>query len=94
MNKYEGIIILKGDLTEKDLEQEYSKIEETAKKQECAIEKSEKWSKRRLAFEIDKYREGFFYYMLFDAKPEAIKTLNEIYRLNGNILRAQIIRKK
>lgn len=93
MNKYEGIVIFKGDLTEKQLEEEYSKTEETIKKQEGKIEKSEKWGKKRLAYGIKKFRDGFFLYLTFDALPKSIKPLTEIFKLNNNILRAQIIRK-
>ncbi len=92
MNKYEGIIIFKGDLSEEQLEKEYAKAEETVKKQEAKIEKSEKWGKKRLTFEIKKFREGFFLYLAFEALPQSIRTLRDIFKLDNNILRAQIIK--
>ena len=92
MNKYEGIIIFKGDLNEEQLEKEYAKTEELVKKQEAKIEKSEKWGKKKLTFEIDKFRDGFFLYVAFEALPGSIKTLTDTFKLDNNILRAQIIR--
>jgi len=92
LNKYEGIIIYKGDLNEEQLEKEYVKTEETVKKQEANIEKSERWGKKRLTYEIDKFREGFFLYLAFEASPQSIKPLTEVFKLDNNILRAQIIR--
>ena len=94
MNKYEGIFILKADLPEKKLEEEYSKVEDAIKKHECKIEKSEKWGKKRLAYEIKKFHDGFFLYLVFEAMPESIKPLMEFFKLNNNILRTQIIRKE
>lgn len=92
MNKYEAIIIYKGDLSEEQLEKEYAKTEEIVKKQEANIEKSERWGKKKLTFEIDKFREGFFLYLAFEAPPQSVKPLTEIFKLDNNILRAQIIR--
>ena len=92
MNKYEAIVIFKADLPEAQLEQEYSKAEETIKKQEGKIEKSEKWGKKKLTYHIKKFREGFFLYLAFEAVPDKIKLLNEAFRLDNNILRAQIVR--
>ena len=94
MNKYEGILIFKGDLTGDVLEKEYAKVEDAIKKQEGKIEKSEKWNKKRLAYEIKKFREGFFLYLAFDALPESIRPLTELFKLNNNILRVQILRKE
>ena len=73
MSKYEGIFILRGDLDEKELEKEYSKVEETIGKHEGKIEKSEKWGKKRLTFDIKKYRDGFFLYVDFETAPASIK---------------------
>ena len=93
MNKYEGIVILKADLPEKELEQEYSKVEDAIKKHEGKIEKSERWGKKRLSYGIKKFRDGFFLYLIFDAMPKSIKPLIELFKLNDNILRTQIVRK-
>ncbi|MBL7071064.1 MAG: 30S ribosomal protein S6 [Candidatus Omnitrophica bacterium] len=92
MNKYEVIIIFKGDLSEEQLEKEYAKAEESIKKHEGKVEKSEKWGKRKLTFEIDKFRDGFFLYLLFNTLPQSIKPLTEAFKLDNNILRAQVIR--
>ena len=94
MNKYEGIFIFKPDLDEKKLESEYEKAEETIQKHRGKIEKNEKWGKKRLAYEIKKFRDGFFLYLLFEADPASIKTFTEIFKIDNNILRVQIIRKE
>ncbi len=94
MNRYEGIFIFKPDLDEKKLEEEYSKTEGIIQKHEGKIEKSEKWGKKRLTFEIKKFRDGFFLYLAFDAPPHSIKTFTEIFKIDNNILRAQIVRKE
>jgi len=94
VSQYEGIFIFKPDLEEKDLEQEYSKIEDAINKHEGKVEKSEKWGKKRLAYEIKKSRDGFFLYMDFKAMPKSIEPLTKFLKLNNNILRTQIVRKE
>lgn len=92
MNKYEGIFIFKPDLAEKDLEGEYAKAEEAIKKHEGKIGKSEKWGKKRLTFTIKKFQDGFFLYLAFEAPPQSIKPMTELFKLDANILRAQLTR--
>jgi len=94
VKQYEGIFIFKPDLEEKALEEEYSKLEDVIKKHEARIEKSEKWGKKKLAYGIKKYRDGFFLYLIFETMPQSIKSLSETFKLNNNILRAQIMRKE
>lgn len=93
MNKYEGIVILKGDLTEKELEEEYTKVEDAIKKHEGKIEKSERWGKKKLAYTIEKFRDGFFLFLIFEAMPKSIELLIKLFKLNNKILRVQIIRR-
>lgn len=93
MNKYEGIFIFRPDLAEKDLEGEYSKTEDAIKKQGGKVEKSEKWGKKRLTFSIKKFRDGFFLYVAFEAPPNSIKLLIELFKLNAGILRAQLTKR-
>ena len=93
MNKYEGIFIFRPDQDEKKLNEEYSGVEEMIQKEKGKIEKSEKWGKKNLTFEIEKFRDGFFLYLLFEAMPHSIKTFTDIFKINNNILRSQIVRK-
>lgn len=94
MNKYEGIFIIKPDLEDKELEEEYSKVEGAIKKEDGKIEKSEKWGKKKLAYEIKKFRDGFFLYLTFEALAKSIKPLDDLFRLDNNILRAMITRRE
>ena len=94
MNKYEGIFIFKSDLAAKDLEEEYSRAEEAVKKHEGRIEKAEKIGKKTLAYAIDKFRDGFFLFLQFEAPPHVITPLRELFKHNNNILRVMITRKE
>ncbi len=94
MNTYEGIFIFRPDLEESRLEEEYSKVETTLKKHEAAVEKTERWGKKRLTYEIDSFREGFFLYLVFNAMPDKIKVFTDLFKIDNNILRSMITRKE
>jgi small subunit ribosomal protein S6 len=51
----------------------------------------EKMGKRRLAYEIDDVREGFYVVMKFKSEPAAAKELERQMRLNEDVMRALLI---
>jgi small subunit ribosomal protein S6 len=52
----------------------------------------DKMGKRRLAYEIDDVREGYYVVMKFRSDPDGAKELERQMRLNENVLRALVIR--
>ena len=52
----------------------------------------EKMGKRRLAYEIDDTREGFYVVMKFKSEPAQAKELERQMRLNEDVMRALLIR--
>ena len=94
MNKYDCIVIFRPDLEEKKLEEECAKVEAVFGKHQAKVEKAEKWGKRRLTFEIKKFHEGFFFYIALDSAPDKIKTFTDLFKIDNNILRSQIVRKE
>lgn len=94
MKKYEGMLIIKPDMTEEDLTRTVSFIEETISKNGGNVAKCEKWAKRRLAYSVKRYVEGEYYLCEFDAEPKSIRPIEGAYRLNDNILRTLITVKK
>jgi small subunit ribosomal protein S6 len=51
----------------------------------------EKMGKRRLAYEIDDVREGYYVVMKFKSEPAAAKELERQMRLNEDVMRALLI---
>jgi small subunit ribosomal protein S6 len=56
------------------------------------VNKVDRWGRRKLAYLIDKQREG--YYVLFEAEiePKALPELERNLKLSNNILRYLIVR--
>jgi len=51
----------------------------------------EKMGKRRLAYEIDDVREGYYVVMKFKSEPATAKELERQLRLNEDVMRALLI---
>ena len=93
MNNYEGLFIMKPDLKEDDLKNVIKAIGESVTKSGGAVKKEENWGKRQLAYPIKKAKEGYYYKLDFEAQAASISKMEEIYKLNADILRAMITRR-
>ena len=51
------------------------------------------WGKKRLAYEIQHMKEGFFYFIQFEADVDAPKQIEQEVRIMDNVLRFLVVRK-
>ena len=93
MNKYESVIIINPDCTEeavKALEDKFTGlINENGK-----VETFTNNGKKRLAYEIKKYKEAIYMTIEFEANPSSIAELERNYRITDEILKFIVIRKE
>jgi small subunit ribosomal protein S6 len=90
---YEVTYILKPSLEETDVDEKAAAIAENVRgKGGEVLGEVEKLGKRRLAYEINDVREGYYVVMKFRTKVEEQKELERQMRLNDDILRALFIR--
>ena len=90
---YEVTYILRPTLEETDMDARVETIAESIKGQGGeVVGEIEKLGKRRLAYEIDDVREGYYVVMKFRSDPDGAKELERQMRLNENVLRALVIR--
>ena len=47
---------------------------------------------RELAYEIKKYKNGYYFLFVVEAEPEATKEFDRLARINVNLLRHLIVR--
>ena len=52
----------------------------------------EEWGKKKLAYEIQKMDEGFYYFIHFDAESDAPAQIEDHIRIMDNVLRFLIVR--
>ena len=93
MNKYESIIIVNPNVDEaglKALEEKFTGlINENGK-----VESVENMGKKKLAYEIKKFKEGTYMLFNFESKPEAIAELERVYRITDDIIKFIVVKKE
>jgi small subunit ribosomal protein S6 len=91
---YEVTYILRPSLEETEVDERSNAIAEELKTHGGElVGELEKLGKRRLAYEIDDVREGYYVVMHFKSGAEAAKELERRLRLNEHVLRHIVIRK-
>ena len=87
MQEYESIFVLTPEVSEADVDQEIEKIRELITSGDGEVTEVQKWGRRKLAYEINKKKEGVYTLIRFKGGSEQPKELNRRYRLNESLLR-------
>lgn len=94
MNKYESIVIIKPKLSEDDrsrIIEKFKKIMENFSDKEIGIEEI---GEKKLAYEIQKNRTGYYVLFNFYAKPENVQELERNYRIDDDIMKFIVVRQE
>jgi small subunit ribosomal protein S6 len=51
------------------------------------IENVDEWGKKRLAYEIDDFRDGHYYVITLTAQPETLDEISRILRITDEVIR-------
>ena len=90
MRKYEGAFILLSNLEEDVRNAEIEKVKNIITERQGTVEKVNEWGHRRLAYEIDKKREGFYVFIEFTAGADAVNEIDRICKISDNFIRHMI----
>lgn len=92
MNKYESVILLDSNLEEEKLKEVINKISDLIKNNGI-LEKIEEIGKRKLAYEIRKNTEAYYFVFHFESKSEFASELERKYRITEEIIKFIVVRK-
>ncbi|MGN7384121.1 30S ribosomal protein S6 [Chlamydia abortus] len=90
MRKYEVMYILRPDIEQEAVDAAISKFEGIINNG-GEITKSEVMGKRRLAYEIEKFRDGIYVLVNFNATPEVVAELDRVMKISDEIIRYLIV---
>ena len=93
MSVYEAVVIFSPNLEDEALQAAVAKVEDVIKNNGGEIIKSDRWGKRRLAYEIKDFLEGQYQLFEYQAPSEASKELDRILRISDDAIRHLIVRK-
>ena len=92
MNKYESMYILKPDLAEETRKALIEKFSGIVTENGGKVENVDEWGQRKLAYEIDYIKEGYYVLMTFEAPSELPLELERNYNISDSVLRFNVIR--
>ena len=87
MNKYELALVLNAKLEDDARTAELEKVKELITRFGGTITNVDEWGKKRLAYEIQKMREGFYYFIQFDAAATCPAELEARLRIEEAVIR-------
>jgi len=87
MRKYEGAFILLSNL-EEDVRN--AEIKNIVTNFNGTVDKVNEWGQRRLAYEIDKKRDGYYVIINFTSNADAVNEVDRICKISDNVLRHMI----
>ena len=67
--QYDLIFICRPDTPEADIDKMIATLEHTATEKGAKIEKVDKWGRKRMAYRVQRLREGFYVFMVLKIEP-------------------------
>jgi small subunit ribosomal protein S6 len=92
MRIYEELFIVKPDAPEEEIDQFIEQMKSVVTAAGGSVDKAEKWGKRRLAYRVDKYREGVYVLFQFNAAPETVKEFERRLRVADMVIKFLTVR--
>ena len=92
MTKYELALVLSAKIEDEERIATLEKVKEIITRFGGTITNVDEWGKKRLAYEIQKMREGFYYFIHFDSNGETPAELEQRVRITENVLRYLCVR--
>ena len=94
MNKYELALIVNAKIEDDERAAAVEKAKEIITRFGGTVTEVEDCGKKRLAYEIQKMREGFYYFIQFEAPPTCPGEVEKRVRILDNVIRYLCVRKE
>ncbi|HIQ96311.1 MAG TPA: 30S ribosomal protein S6 [Candidatus Limivivens merdigallinarum] len=92
MNKYELALVLNAKVEDDVRTAALEKAKGYIARYGGTITNVDEWGKKKLAYEIQKMREGYYYFIQFEADATCPAELERHVRIMDNVLRYLIVR--
>ena len=93
MNKYELALVVSAKIEDDARTATVEKAKEYITRAGGTVTEVEEWGKKKLAYDIQKMSEGFFYFIQFDAESNVPDLVEQDVRIMDNVLRFLCVRK-
>ena len=87
MKKYELALVLSAKIEDEERAQVIEKVKEMITRFGGNVTDVDEWGKRRLAYEIQKMKEAYYYFVHFEADATVPGEIEQRIRIMDNVLR-------
>jgi small subunit ribosomal protein S6 len=88
--KYEAFYIVKPDLTDSEVQKIADRFKALVEGKGGVVESAGKWDKRKLAYEVNGYKEGTYILMHFEAPADVPSELKRVLGITEDVIRNRI----
>jgi small subunit ribosomal protein S6 len=92
MRKYEVMYIVRPDLEEEATKAIVERFNQVVTENGGEIEKVDEMGKRRLAYEINDYREGYYVVLYINAESHVVAELERLFNISEDVMRHIVIK--
>jgi len=93
LNKYESMVVITPTLSEENAKKENELIQNFIKEKGGEIINTDEWGKKRLAYQIRNFKEGYYFINYFTLDPTKTIELDQFYKLHEYVIRYNILTK-
>ena len=87
MNKYELAVVLNAKIEDEERAAALEKVKNYITRFGGTITNVDEWGKKRLAYEIQKMKEAYYYFIHFDAEADVPGEIEQRIRIMDNVIR-------
>ena len=93
MNKYELVVVVSAKLEEEERAAEIEKVSNLVTRFGGTITDVEEWGKKKLAYEIQKMSEAYYYFIHFDTdNTDCPNEIEDQIRIMENVIRSLCVK--
>ena len=92
MQKYEIMFIVKPDMEEAEIRKTAENMKKVLTDAKAKVLEEKAMGQRELAYEIKKFKTGYYYLYVVEASKDAEQEFNRVARINENLLRHLVVR--
>ena len=92
MNKYELAVVVSAKIEDEERAAVVDKCKALIERFGGTVTNVDDWGKKRMAYEVQKMKEGFYYFIQFEAESSAPAEIESRIRIMDNVLRYLVVK--
>lgn len=94
MKKYEIMYIIRPNIEDEAKKALVERFDSVITNSGGEITESKDWGKRRLAYEINDFRDGYYWLMKVSGEPTVVEEFSRLAKINDDIIRHIVIKEE